>query len=251
MTGGASRSRASGAPSCSPSSPSCAAEPRRTSRSLQIVSRLANFLAEWLGARRHTVAPQTWTTYECKVRRHFLPRLGQVRLQQLDRLHVQRLNDALLDAGCSAQPVNHIDASLRRALKDAMRWNLVDRKDAGLVDSPRVTRTRFLTPWEAPPLPRGCCRRPPRSRGRLLRGDGRDADAARGSTQKGCASGLSTAQSGALQTPGGEESRPRRSVRAGLRATRGAPRRGPRRLKSIHNIAFPGGDRAKRGRGNR
>ena len=112
---------------------------------------VAEFLEEWLNGRRQALGPQTWTGYERKVRRQVVPYIGHLRLQKLSRNHVQELYEALLEEGFSAQTVNHIDAILRRALRDAVRWSRVGANVALLVDPPRVERAerRFLSANEA------------------------------------------------------------------------------------------------------
>ena len=112
---------------------------------------VSEFLTEWLAARRSSLAPQTFFGYERRVRRSILPHLGRIRLTKLDRMHIQNLYELLEAEGLSAQTVNHVDAVLKKALKDGVRWGRVARNVAELVEPPRVRREarRFLNASEA------------------------------------------------------------------------------------------------------
>jgi integrase len=59
--------------------------------------------------------------------------------------------NAKLEEGLSPQTVRHIRATLRRALGQAMKWGLVSRNVATLVDPPKVSRKKVeaLTPERA------------------------------------------------------------------------------------------------------
>lgn len=107
------------------------------------------------------------------VNRHLTPNLGRIPLTKLMPQDIQSfLNDRLK---CGRQPlprrkcktdgppklpanpaltprtVQHIHATLRAALEQALRWNLVARNVATLVDAPRVRRPEVepYTPEEA------------------------------------------------------------------------------------------------------
>ncbi len=77
--------------------------------------------------------------------------LGRVQLTKLTPQHLQRLYAARLAAGVSAQSVVHLHRMLHRALSQALKWGLVGRNVAALVDPPRVERPEFepLTAQEA------------------------------------------------------------------------------------------------------
>ena len=109
------------------------------------------FLAEWLAAKRSSLAPQTSDSYERRIRRQVVPHIGSTRLSDLDRTHIQGLYELLQDEGLSAQTVNHVDAILKTALKEGVRWGRVARNVAELVDPPRVVRVqpRVLSAVEA------------------------------------------------------------------------------------------------------
>jgi integrase len=83
--------------------------------------------------------------YEQYVRLHALPDLGKIPLTRLTPQHLQRLYSDRLKAGLSATSVHHLHAMLHSALKQAVRWTLVPRNVAELVDPPRVPRYQIST----------------------------------------------------------------------------------------------------------
>jgi integrase len=66
--------------------------------------------------------------------------LGRITLQQLEPQHVQALMASKLKSGLAPQTVRHIRTVLRRALNFAMKWGVVARNVAALVDPPQLER---------------------------------------------------------------------------------------------------------------
>ncbi|HEU5349522.1 MAG TPA: site-specific integrase [Ktedonobacterales bacterium] len=103
------------------------------------------FLTSWLeGIRPPQVRPKTYRTYEQLMRVHVIPSLGRVRLAKLAPQQLQALYAERLASGRSPTTVRHIHAVLHVALEQAVRWNLVARNVADLVDAPRMRRTEML-----------------------------------------------------------------------------------------------------------
>jgi integrase len=103
---------------------------------------VAAFLTRWLeDVVRHSVSPSTHEGYSRLVRLHVNPRLGKVLLARLTAAQVTQLYSALLDRGLAPRYVRLLHAVLRRALKQAVRWNLLPRNPLESVDPPR-SRTR-------------------------------------------------------------------------------------------------------------
>lgn len=112
---------------------------------------LGEFLERWLSdVVRPSVRPRTHTSYEQLVRLHLKPALGRLPLAKLTPQHVQRFMNEKLAAGLSARTVQYLRAVLRRALSQALRWNLVARNVATLVDAPKTKRNavRVMSPEE-------------------------------------------------------------------------------------------------------
>ena len=72
--------------------------------------------------------------------------IGHLKLSQLSPSDIQSLESDLLLSGKSSSSVRHIHIVLKSALKKAMRWGLLYRNVADLVDAPRVQRTEIDPP---------------------------------------------------------------------------------------------------------
>jgi integrase len=118
---------------------------------------VGDFLTEWLEGQRQRLRPNTWKRYEEYVRLHAVPTLGRVKLAALSPQHLDRLYAQRVASGLSPTTVHHIHAVLHKALEQAVRWNLVPRNVAGLVDPPRAARQEMtaLTPQQTRTLLEG------------------------------------------------------------------------------------------------
>lgn len=106
---------------------------------------VADYLAGWIERHRTRVRPATWRTSEMHVRCYLAPALGRFSLARLTAADVERALAAFLRAGrplttskrgrqvprpISPQTARHIRSTLRRALADAVRADLVGRNAA-------------------------------------------------------------------------------------------------------------------------
>jgi integrase len=102
------------------------------------------FLTHWL---EHTIKPnarpRSYDSFEIIVRRHIVPEVGRARLEKLTPQQVQELVDRKLKSGLAPQTVVHIRMVLRAALNQAMKWSLIARNPAALVDPPRIPRNEI------------------------------------------------------------------------------------------------------------
>jgi integrase len=113
---------------------------------------VARFLDEWLQeSAKPSVRARTFIRYEELVRLHLKPLLGYIRLAKLSPQQLQAAMTRWSAQGLAPRTVEQIRAVLRRALNQALRWNLVTRNVATLVDSPKYERAkiRVLSPDEA------------------------------------------------------------------------------------------------------
>ncbi len=111
----------------------------------------AKFLEQWLTAVHASVRPSTYTSYEGIVRLHITPTIGRIALDKLtvdDVAGMIRKKQA--DRHLSSRSVRYVLLILRNALNKAVRWGLVARNVAALVDPPRVPHVdvRVLSPEE-------------------------------------------------------------------------------------------------------
>lgn len=110
---------------------------------------VGTYLVEWVehvAARR--VRHSTLYNYRLYIERHLVPGLGKKQLDKLTARDVRLFLDRLRDSGTGARTVQYTHATLRAALEDAVRDELIARNVARLV---RVTRpqTRERQPLTA------------------------------------------------------------------------------------------------------
>lgn len=111
-----------------------------------------DYLRTWLETSvKQRVRPLTYAGYKVNVEKHLIPTIGKIRLDQLTPPQVQRMINDRLAAGFSTKTVAYVLQVLRTALSLAVRWEMVPRNVAKLVDAPRIERKPVnpLTPEEA------------------------------------------------------------------------------------------------------
>ena len=102
---------------------------------------VAEYAPLWLDSVEGAVGgPRTWKRHEELTRLHVIPRLGSTRLDKLNALQVQALYRKKLDAGLSPTTVRKVHATLYKALKQAVRWQLVPRNVCDSVTPPRAAK---------------------------------------------------------------------------------------------------------------
>lgn len=117
--------------------------------------RLGDYLIEtWLPSISETVRESTLSSYSHNVRRHIVPHLGHVAVQELSGRDLNRLYAHLRRAGrldgrggLAPKTVHSIHTILHRALRDAVRWNLVSRNIAEAADPPNTSRAKEFRTW--------------------------------------------------------------------------------------------------------
>ncbi len=107
---------------------------------------VAEYLKRWLAdSVRGSVARGTFERYEQLSRGHIVPAIGGVELKKLTPAHVQGLYRAKLDEGLASRTVEYIHTTLNKALKQAVKWQLVSRNVAEAVTAPRSRKREMLT----------------------------------------------------------------------------------------------------------
>jgi integrase len=99
---------------------------------------------QWLPSVEPQLRPSTSSSYSDNLRLHVLSALGDIPLQTIEVVDVDRLYSNLLlsgradgRGGLSQRTVRYIHTILNRLVKDAMRWQLVDRNVIDLATPPR------------------------------------------------------------------------------------------------------------------
>jgi integrase len=130
------------------------------SRGLPVASErqsVAKFLEDWL---EHTLKsrakPRSVESFTVIVNKHIVPALGRIRLDKLTPQQVQALLEKKREPyktktkagkviekhGLSPQSIASIRTVLRSALNQALKWGMVARNVATLIDPPRIPRPK-------------------------------------------------------------------------------------------------------------
>lgn len=128
---------------------------RKVEQGLPIIpekQKVGDFLDDWLrDVVKPSVRPSTYVSYAMLVKQHLKPGLGHHKLARLTPQQVQAHLNVKLASGLSARSVQYQRAVLRRALNQALKWDLVSRNVATLVEPPTARRFEIqpLSPSQA------------------------------------------------------------------------------------------------------
>ena len=106
---------------------------------------VAAFLQRWLEAVQSGVGMRTHESYAYHVRLHLSPAIGKRKLRQLEPMDLQQLYATLLGRGLSPKTVRNAHGVIRRALGQAVKWQLVPFNVALAADPPRAARPEYAT----------------------------------------------------------------------------------------------------------
>ena len=109
---------------------------------------VGSYLRRWLkevAAQR--VRANTLTGYRTNIERHIEPHIGRKKLGKLAARDVRLMLDGCRQSGLSERSVRYVHATLRVALEDAVREDLIPRNVAKLVrlSTPPRKETRILS----------------------------------------------------------------------------------------------------------
>ena len=116
---------------------------------------VAAFLTDWLAGKiADGLRPTTAATYTAHFNTYFIPRIGHLRLRDLQPQHVEAaLRSIQTDRCMKPASLRRVHASLRSALGAAVRLRLIPNNPAVGVSLPSVTRPH-VRPWEPEELGR-------------------------------------------------------------------------------------------------
>lgn len=116
-------------------------------------------LGEWLDTWLQTyvaisVKPYTYDSYHTICDRHIKPALGRVKLSLLSPIQIQEFYNSLIrEKQLSEKTVKNVNGVLHRALKQAVKLQMIARNPVELCDLPKVRRKK-ISPMEADELKR-------------------------------------------------------------------------------------------------
>ncbi len=104
------------------------------------------FLDHWLGNTvKGSVRPRTYSSYEQITRLYLKPHLGKIQLTKLAPQHVQKMLGAMQNDQVGGKTIHYTRTVLRASLNRAIKWGLIVRNAATLVDAPRYEKQRITT----------------------------------------------------------------------------------------------------------
>lgn len=99
---------------------------------------LGTYLQQWLdGPAKVQVAARTLEDYGSRLKRDVVPLLGHLRLDRVQKSHVQSIVTSMMDRKLSPTTVRYTHAVLRQALRQAVRDNVLIRNPSDDVTLPR------------------------------------------------------------------------------------------------------------------
>jgi integrase len=101
------------------------------------------YMDRWLESIKDRVRPGTFKPYEAITRLHIKPTLGTMKLDKLNAMQLEKLYSQKLDSGLSARRVRYIHVTIRKALKDAVRLQLLCKNVADAAIPPRQVKSEI------------------------------------------------------------------------------------------------------------
>ncbi|NPV80679.1 MAG: site-specific integrase [Firmicutes bacterium] len=107
---------------------------------------LAEWLYQWLDTRKRSLSPKTRRRYNDCIKR-IVQKLGQVQIDKLRPYHIQQFYTELSDPPGDEEPlapatVHYHHAVLHRALKDAVKLQIIQSNPASGLELPKLPKTR-------------------------------------------------------------------------------------------------------------
>jgi integrase len=112
-----------------------------------------SYLRSWLEGKRSQVRAGTFRSYEWLVDKHIIPHVGTVPIAKLQPRHLQALYTALQETDLSNRSILHAHRLISQALEQALKWGMVQRNVAKLVDPPKPRRVEMQV-WSEDELDR-------------------------------------------------------------------------------------------------
>ena len=111
---------------------------------------LGQYLEQWFKHHEKSLAATTQENYRYILDAHLIPKLGSILIQKLAPLHLQNYYTEALksgrskgEGGLSSRSVRYHHSILHKALKQAVKWRLVNANVAEAVDPPKKEKTEI------------------------------------------------------------------------------------------------------------
>ena len=105
------------------------------------------FLTQWLTTAKNNLTPSSYERYEGIIKNHLIPDFGDIPLDKLTPERIQAHYNAKLGDGFNPSTVRYHHTVIHKALATAVKWGLIYRNVADVVDKPQGKRKEFQT-WD-------------------------------------------------------------------------------------------------------
>ncbi|MFC5775117.1 site-specific integrase [Ectobacillus antri] len=99
---------------------------------------LESFLRFWLQSKKINLKESTYFMYERSIDHYIIPKIGQVRLENLKTAHLQKLYNDMSDTH-SSSTIYKVHKLLNQSLKRAVEMGYIKRNPAEFTEKPRET----------------------------------------------------------------------------------------------------------------
>jgi len=104
---------------------------------------LTRFVKTWLAGKEISQRPKTFVQYRQICEQHILPRMGTLRMQEIQPAHIKQLYLAKREEGRGARTVQMIHTILHNIFKQAMKEGILGRNPVEAVNRPMVEKTEM------------------------------------------------------------------------------------------------------------
>jgi len=105
------------------------------------------YLTQWLVEKKHTINRQSAHTTEQIIRTHVIPSIGNIRICNLNSLHIQKFINELHEKGLADSTIKRIYNVVNTSLNKAEKLQLVQRNVASSIDKPKVSH-KEMKAWD-------------------------------------------------------------------------------------------------------
>jgi integrase len=99
---------------------------------------VASFATVWLEHKKRLIRPISLQSYNQVLSSHGVPHIGQIKLNKLSAMNLDRLYAKLSDAGLSTRVVRYVHTLINGMLKQALKWGMLARNVAEAATPPAL-----------------------------------------------------------------------------------------------------------------
>lgn len=107
---------------------------------------LEKFLKQWLDTKKTNIKQTTFNKYNSLIVNHIIPNIGNVKISKLTPMKISSFYNSLTNK-LSLTTISDIHAVLKNALEQAVRWELISKNVAALVDKPKSDKKQIKV-WD-------------------------------------------------------------------------------------------------------